>query len=40
MNKITIVTLALLGGAMFFSAVNANAQGCPSGKMVMARCMQ
>jgi hypothetical protein len=38
MNKILIV-LALLIGAAFFSAVNANAQGCPSGQRSMGRCL-
>jgi hypothetical protein len=38
MNKIMIV-LALLIGAAFFSAVNANAQGCPSGQRSMGRCL-
>jgi hypothetical protein len=38
MNKIMTV-FALLTGAAFFSAVNANAQGCPSGQRSMGRCL-
>ena len=37
MNK--MVVLALLVGAVFFSAVNSNAQGCPSGQRSMGRCL-
>jgi hypothetical protein len=39
MNKNTISTLALLAGAILFGAVNANAQGCPSGQREMGRCI-
>jgi len=35
----TMIVLALLIGATFFSAVNANAQGCPSGQRSMGRCL-
>jgi hypothetical protein len=38
MNKLMIV-LALLMGAVFFGAVTANAQGCPSGQRSMGRCL-
>jgi hypothetical protein len=37
--RIIIVTLALLSGAVFFSAENANAQGCPTGQREMGRCI-
>jgi hypothetical protein len=37
--RIIIITLALLSGAVFFSAENANAQGCPSGQREMGRCI-
>jgi hypothetical protein len=38
--RFTVVTLALLSGAVFFSAENANAQGCPSGQYAHGRCME